>query len=148
MGTCVINLVIFMKLIKNISLLLVGGLLYYFIEVLYRGHSHYSMFFVGGICFFLIGLLNEFYTWDMAFVSQMFLSSIIITIVEFISGCILNIWLGLNVWSYYHMPYNLLGQVCLLFSILWFFLSAIGILLDDWLRYFIWKEEKPHYKWL
>lgn len=148
MGACFINLVIFMKSIKNISLFLIGGLLYYFIEVLYRGYSHYSMFFVGGICFFLIGLLNEFYTWDTAFVSQMFLSSIIITIVEFISGCILNIWLGLNVWSYYHMPYNLLGQVCLLFSILWFFLSAIGILLDDWLRYFIWKEEKPHYKWL
>lgn len=133
-------------MLKQLSLFIIGGGMYSLIEILFRGYTHYSMFFVGGICFILIGFLDEVYTWDMSFISQMVISSIIITIVEFVSGCILNLWLGLNVWSYYHMPYNLLGQVCLLFTNLWFLLSAIGILLDDWLRYFLWHEEKPHYK--
>lgn len=135
-----------MKMLKQLSLFIIGGGMYSLIEILFRGYTHYSMFFVGGICFILIGFLDEVYTWDMSFISQMVISSIIITIVEFVSGCILNLWLGLNVWSYYHMPYNLLGQVCLLFTNLWFLLSAIGILLDDWLRYFLWHEERPHYK--
>lgn len=135
-----------MRMLKQLSLFIIGGGLYSLIEILFRGYTHYSMFFVGGICFILIGFLDEVYTWEMSFISQMVISSIIITIVEFVSGCILNLWLGLNVWSYYHMPYNLLGQVCLLFTNLWFLLSAIGILLDDWLRYFLWHEEKPHYK--
>lgn len=135
-----------MKILKQLSLFVIGGGIYSLIEILFRGYTHYSMFFVGGICFIIIGFLDEVYTWDMSFISQMVISSIIITIVEFVSGCILNLWLGLNVWSYYHMPYNLLGQVCLLFTNLWFLLSAIGILLDDWLRYFLWHEEKPHYK--
>lgn len=135
-----------MKIFKQFSLFAIGGLIYSLIEVLYRGYTHYSMFFVGGLCFILIGLLNEVYTWDMSFISQMVISSIIITVIEFVSGCILNLWLKLDVWDYSMKPYNLLGQICLTSSIGWFFLSAIGILLDDWLRYFLWHEEKPHYK--
>ena len=39
--------------------LLIGGSIYYLLEILYRGYSHDSMFIVGGLCFVGIGLVNE-----------------------------------------------------------------------------------------
>lgn len=134
------------KFLKYILLFLTGGFAYGGIEILFRGYSHISMFAAGGLCFILIGLINEIFSWDVAFVSQMVISSFIITAVEFIFGLIVNVWLGLDVWDYSDLPYNLMGQTCLLFSIIWFFLSPLAILADDYLRYRLLGEEKPRYK--
>lgn len=134
-------------LCKNLFLFIVGGILYYLIEIIWRGHSHFSMFFVGGLCFVLIGKINEYISWETPVYIQSILGSIIITTIEFISGCILNIWLGLDVWDYSNIPFNLLGQICLPFSVLWIFISFAAILLDDYIRYFFFGEEKPRYKW-
>jgi uncharacterized membrane protein len=128
------------KTLKYILLFLFGGFAYGGIEILFRGHSHISMFAAGGICFILIGLLDQAFSWEMSLISQMVISAGIITAVEFIVGLIVNVW------DYSRLPYNLLGQVCLLYTNIWFFLSLLGILADDYLRYFILKEEKPHYK--
>lgn len=68
-----------------------------------------------------------------------------ITAIEFIFGLILNVWLGLNMWDYSNMPGNILGQICPQFMVLWFFLSAVGIILDDVIRWRFFGEEKPHY---
>lgn len=136
-----------MRYISKYSFLfLVGGLIYYAIEVFYVGYSHPSMFILGGICFLCIGLLNEFYKYDMSLVSQMFISSLIITALEFFGGLVINRWLNLNVWDYSYMPYNFMGQINLYSSVLWFFLSAPAILLDDYLRYHFFGGTKPHYK--
>jgi len=104
------------------------------------------MLVAGGICFILIGLIDQVFSWDMALISQMVLSAGIITAVEFLVGLIVNVWLKLNVWDYSDMPYNIMGQVCLLYTNIWFLLSLFGILADDYLRYYILKEEKPRYK--
>ena len=82
----------------------------------------------------------------MSFISQMVLSSVIITALEFVTGvdreCMAeNGYLGL-----FHLPYNFMGQVCLLYSVLWFLVSSAAIVLDDFLRYKLFNEEKPHYK--
>ena len=74
------------------------------------------------------------------------METVFITGVEFIFGCIFNISLGMNVWNYDNMPFNLFGQICLPFAFAWVALSAIAIVLDDYLRYWIFGEEKPHYK--
>ena len=132
--------------LKYTFLFLTGGFAYGAIEILTRGYSHISMLIAGGICFVLIGLLNEVYSWDMSLLSQMVISAGIITTVEFTVGIIVNVWLKLGVWDYSSKPYNLLGQVCLLYTNLWFLLSLFAILLDDYLRYFLMKEEKPKYK--
>ena len=134
------------KFLKYTFLFLTGGFAYGGIESLTRGYSHISMLIAGGICFILIGLLDEVFSWDMAIISQMVISTIIITTVELVVGIVVNIWLKLNVWDYSSKPYNLLGQICLLYSISWFFLSFFAILLDDYLRYFLLMEEKPRYK--
>ena len=137
----------FFLLIPKVVLLFVfGGLMYMGVEILFRGYTHFSMFFVGGLCFVLVGGINEKLPWNMAFVSQMMIASLLVTAVEFVAGVILNLVLGLGVWDYSSLPYNLFGQISLIFSVGWFFLSAVGILIDDWLRYLIYGEERPHYK--
>ena len=44
---------------------MIGGFSYVIIELIWRAYSHISMFFVGGICFVIIGGINEFYTYEM-----------------------------------------------------------------------------------
>lgn len=134
-----------MKVLKQIILFGAGGLLYVLCELMWRGYSHWTMFLVGGICFIMIGLINEVLPLDMTLVRQMAIGAVIITTVEFVSGCIINLWIGWNVWDYSGLPFNILGQVCLPFSFLWFLISAIGIVIDDYLRYWWFGEEKPHY---
>ncbi len=133
------------RLVKCTLLFLIGGFLYCGIEVMARGYSHISMLIAGGISFVIIGRLNKWRK-DMSFVGQMFISAIVITIIELITGLLVNKVMHLNVWDYSKMPYNFMGQVCLLYTNIWFFLSAIAIVLDDYIRYYILREEKPRYK--
>lgn len=135
-------------LLKYLFLLIVGGTTYVGIELLWRGYSHWSMFFLGGLCFICCGLLNEILPWDMVLSKQMLIGAIIITTLEFITGCIVNLKLGWNVWDYSNLPLNICGQVCPIFFIAWYYVSGLAIILDDWLRYWIFHEEKPHYKLL
>jgi hypothetical protein len=139
-------LIAYNRFMKCLFLFIAGGFAYGCVEIIFRGYSHISMFAAGGVCFILIGSLNEIYTWDMALISQMVISAFIITAVEFVAGIIVNVWLKLNVWDYSPLPYNFMGQICLLYTNIWFILSPFGILMDDYLRYFMLKEEKPHYK--
>lgn len=118
---------------KETIIFLIFGFLYICLELLYRGRTHISMFFVGGLCGVLIGLIND-NTPDMPLFYQCILGTTIVTLIEFISGCYLNIYLGLGIWDYSHVPFNLLGQVCLPFSIIWMFLSIPVIYLDDYLK--------------
>lgn len=134
------------RVIKPLILFIIGGFLYIIIELIWRGRSHWTMFAVGGICFISVGLINEIFDWDMPLIKQMIISAIWITIIEFDTGIILNGIYKLNIWDYSSLPLNILGQICLPYSILWFFLSFPAIVLDDYLRYWIFKEEKPKYK--
>lgn len=135
-----------MRWLKPLTLISVGGFLYVLLELIFRGRSHWTMFLVGGLCFWLIGLINEIIPWEMPLWKQCVIGAIIITSVEFVAGCLINIRLGWQVWDYSNMPFNIFGQVCLPFAVLWFFLSAVGIVLDDYLRYLLFGEENPHYR--
>lgn len=131
---------------KHVILFAIGGMAYFFLEVLVRGYSHYTMFLCGGACFLCCGLLNENVKIKMSFVSQMVLSSLIITALEFTTGLIVNVWLKMDIWDYSNLPYNFMGQICLFYSFLWFLVSSVAIVMDDYLRYKLFQEEKPHYK--
>lgn len=136
------------KIKKYEFLFFVGATIYVIIENLYRGYSHWTMFLLGGICFITLGLINEVIPWDMPLLLQMFIGGIIITVLEFITGCIVNIWLGWNVWNYSELPFNLWGQISLFSSIVWVGLSLVGIVLDDFIRWKFFGEEKPRYRWI
>ncbi len=61
------------------------------------------------------------------------------------AGLVLNICLGMAVWDYSTLPGNLWGQICLPFSALWALLAGFAVVLDDWLRYWMFGEDRPHY---
>lgn len=143
-------------------LFLVGGGVYALLEMLWRGYTHWTMFLLGGFCFIVMGLLNEYkIPWHWCLLRQSVVSACVIIIFEFIVGYIVNIRLGWQVWDYSDLPFNLCGQICLYYFLLWIPLSMAGIVLDDWLRYIIyinvkkwspWTEiiprERPHYKFI
>lgn len=133
-------------LLKYFILFLVGGLLYVCLELIFRGRSNWTMILLGGLCFVYIGGINNWFDNNMSLIKQMSISAVIITVLEYICGYIVNIKLGWNVWDYSDMPFNIQGQICLPFTILWFFLSALAIILDDYLRYLWFNENIPHYK--
>ena len=117
------------KLLKYYTLGTLGGLIYVFIELMWRGYSHWSMFLLGGVCFIALGLINEVIPWEMPLTAQMFIGCAIITALEFITGCIVNLWLGWDVWDYSEKPFNIMGQICPLFTLGWLALSLPGFML-------------------
>ena len=133
-------------ILKHAVLALCGGCVYFLIEMAWRGHSHWTMAVLGGVCFVLIGDINEFIPWNMPLVLQGAIGSGTVTLLELVSGIILNLWLGLGIWDYSNMPFNFLGQICLPFSLLWVALSVVAVILDDWLRYWLFGEDRPTYK--
>lgn len=136
------------KLFKHGMLAFIGGTIYGFVELLFRGYTHWSMVILGGLCFVAIGLINEFISWKMPFLYQMLIGGSIITVMELLTGLVVNVWLGWKIWDYSNMWGNFLGQICPLFSILWIFISSIAIITDDYVRFLLFNEEYPHYKFL
>ena len=132
--------------LKYLFLCVTGGLLYNIVELIYRSWTHWTMFFLGGVCFICLGLINEIISWEMPLWKQMLIGACIITGLEFLSGCIVNLWLGWGVWDYSGVPGNILGQICPKYSGLWIPVSLVGIILDDWIRYLLYHEDKPYYR--
>lgn len=130
---------------KYLFLFWFGGSTYVTIEVLYRQRSHWSMFVLAGIVFISIGLLNEIWTWRHGLIWQILAGTSIATVGEFITGCIVNLWLGWNVWDYSNMAFHLCGQVCLAFTLLWMPISLLAIVVDDIIRWKFFGEDKPTY---
>ena len=138
----------FKIIIKYLFLGIIGSIVYMNLEILWRGYTHWTMGVLGGICFICLGLINEILSWETPLVLQMLIGITIITVLEFITGCIVNLWLGWNVWDYSELPCNLLGQISLFSSIGWVGLSLVGIVLDDFIRWKFFGEDKPRYKWI
>ena len=131
---------------KETALAVCGGCLYVVLELLWRGRSHWTMFILGGVCFVLIGAINEVIPWEMPLVLQGVIgSACIVTPLEFVTGCIVNLWLGWNVWDYTDQPFNLMGQICLPFAVIFSGLCAVGIILSAYLLHFLYGEESPHF---
>jgi uncharacterized membrane protein len=128
------------KLMKHLFLFLIGGFVYGGMEVAFKGgDTHLSMFILGGLCFLLIGALSR----KIHMLLRMSAGAAIITVLEFICGIILNVWLQIGVWDYSHLPLNVMGQICLWFTGIWFVLTFIGIRLDDLVKWQKFGGEKP-----
>ena len=123
-----------------------GGSFYITLEVLWRGYSHWTMGVLAGIVFIAIGLLNKVWGWETSLILQTIVGVLIATVGEFIAGCVVNLWLGWNVWDYSNMWGNVLGQICPQFILLWIPITLIAIILDDVIRWRFFNEEKPRYK--
>lgn len=133
---------------KALVLFLIGAVLYAAIELLWRGHTHWTMAVLGGTLFLLLGGLNNWIPWEMPLLWQIVTGTGIVTATEFAAGCVLNLWLKLDIWDYSRLPGNILGQICPQFTLAWAGLSLVAIVLDDYIRHWLWGEEAPHYKFI
>ena len=118
------------NLLLHSVLAVIGGLTYMGIEILWRGHTHWTMGVLGGVCFALIGLLDEVQD-HPPMLLQMVQGAAIVTALELLVGLIVNRWLGWNVWDYSDMPGNLWGQVCPQFAAAWLVLSWAAVKLEN-----------------
>ena len=100
-------------------LFLLGGQGYCTHEMIWRGRTHYSMFFAGGIILMLLFFIDQEMNKAPLFMKCL-LGAMIITAIELLFGYIFNIKYGMKVWDYSNQPLNLFGQICLPFSSLWF----------------------------
>lgn len=101
---------------------IIGGLGYAGIELLWRGRTHWSMIITGGICMSILFMIFEKHG-EIGIIFSGLIGTVVITFVEFLVGCIVNIWLGLKIWDYSDQKWNLMGQICPLYSFFWCILS-------------------------
>ena len=102
-------------------LFFLGGVGYVLLELLYRGRSHYSMFLAGGLCFLLLGKLEEVRP-RLPGWARPLAGAGIITMVELGTGLLFN--RDYSVWDYRAVPGNFCGQICPRFTLLWIPLAA------------------------
>lgn len=112
----------------------VGAIGYSFVEILWRGYTHWSMGVVGGLCMLLMYILEALLQ-HKHIVKKAIISAVIITVIEFISGIIINKIFKLNVWDYSNLKFNLMGQISLVYSIFWFLLCIPGLFLCKILKH-------------
>lgn len=116
-----------MLITEMISVFALSGAAYGAIEILWRGHTHWTMLIVGGLCG--LGIYCIATRGRLGRIAQYLLCAAVVTAVEFLSGAVINKGLGWNVWDYSRMPLNLYGQICALYSFYWLLLSipACGV---------------------
>ena len=130
-------------MLQECLIAVLGGGSYVLIELWWRGHSHISMFLLGGLCFWIIGRLDRL---ELPVAGQACQGACIVTVLEFLTGLIVNRWLGLHVWDYSSLPLNFMGQVCLYYFVLWIPLSAAAVFLEDLLRRVLFGTPVPAYR--
>lgn len=84
--------------------------------------------------------------WECPLWLQALACAALVTVTEFVAGVVLNLWLCLNVWDYSDLPFNLLGQICPQYAIVWWGLCFLFIPVFDWLRYAVVGGNKPTYR--
>ena len=121
-----------LKMIYTICILFIlGAVGYYLLEVAYRGFSHWTMGICGGICLTGIYFIDKL---QKNILKKALIGTLMITAVEFLAGCIVNLWLDLGVWDYGNLKIHLLGQISLLFSVVWYGLSLLIFLVLSLLK--------------
>lgn len=130
----------------DMVVLLIGGVTYAMIEIMWRGNTHWTMVLLGGLCFLTLYKLFGYMS-NYSLIEKCVLGAIVITALEFIVGCIVNLVFHMNVWNYSRMPLNLSGQICILYSTLWGFLcipinfiaDKIRKVAESWISLYMYK---------
>ena len=115
------------KLSEYLFMGALGGTLYYMIEIIFRGYSHWSMFLLGGICFIFFAQQGLWTKWREPLWKQV----------------IVNKVMGWNVWNYTDQPFHLMGQICFPFAVLFSGLCTFGIIISGYLLCYLYREIKP-----
>lgn len=124
-----------MRPLETASVFFTGALGYWALELLWRGHTHWTMPLTGGVCLIMIYIIANFTS--EALWKKWVMCACCVTTAEFLVGIVVNLRLGWAVWDYSSMPMNLYGQICPLFTMFWALLAIPCVFLCNILRYFV-----------
>ena len=116
-----------------------GAFGYGLVEILWRGFTHPSMALAGGIGFCFLAVIEKKLK-PLRFLYRCITGGLLILSIEFVFGIIFNLWLGEAVWDYSMVPINFRGQICLLYAVLWCFLSVPFLFFSELIRMAVYKE--------
>lgn len=136
----------FIFLCKCIFFYAFSGGLWLLIEIVYRGYTDLSMYFLVGFIGIFATLFNNIFTYDTDFILQICIVTIAATIGEGITGNIVN--LDYAIWDYRNLPLSFWNnQINLLFMLIWAFIIAIMIPMLDYIEWklFMWMPDTPPY---
>ena len=136
------------RIIEYFLVFISVGFLYFIIECIYKQRmSHWTMFILAGIVGLLAMLLNDKFTYEMDFLLQILICTILTTIFEYIVGILFNY--DYSIWDYRNLYFQINGQISLLFSCIWALLFSIAIPILDYIEWKVFKydpETAPYYK--
>ncbi len=116
------------RLYELFWMFLLGCFVYSLSEIVARGYTHWTMTLTGGMVGVLLYRMHV-HAPPHTLLLQCLCGASMITALEMVVGTIVNLRLGWHVWDYRDMPFQLYGQICLPFSMLWFLvcLPALGV---------------------
>ena len=139
----------FMRKISEYAFLWgLGGCLYYSFELLFRGFSHWTMFLLGGISLLFCTIQGQILRWEDPLWIQILRCTVFVVSLEFITGIIVNKWMGLAIWDYTGLPLQLFGQICLPFAVIFSGLCAFAILAGGYLACWLFQDIRPRLHFL
>ncbi len=118
---------------KYLFLFLFGGFGYGALEVLFRGFTHWSMIITGGSALLILYLLNKALP-KIHLLLKALIGALVITIIEFSVGIIVNKIYSFGVWDYTGIPGNILGIITPAFSLCWYGISLIMIFIFEFMQ--------------
>ena len=121
------------KLYEYFIVFAFGSVLYGLVEVIFRGHTHWTMFLLGGLVFSVLYKL-DLQMGNKNFVLKCSVGSVIISSMEFLCGYVVNVQLKMHVWDYSGIKFNVLGQICPKYVAVWFLLCIPAYMLGDLIR--------------
>lgn len=120
---------------KNfIIVFLIGGISYGYLELAFRGFTHWSMVMAAGLVFTSVYILGETLLSLPVFLAA-FIISLIIIFYEYYYGLLLNLFFKWGIWDYSDLYLNLNGQICIAFFVIWYILSLFFICLIHLLNF-------------
>ena len=128
-----------------------GGTVYFLLEVAFKtltGHPErisWTMLVVAILLTIPVERAGEQLPWAVPLWLQALFCAALVTAVELAAGCVINLWLGWDVWDYTAMPGNLWGQICPQYSAIWWVLCLVFIPMFDWLRWAVEGGVRPRY---
>ncbi len=119
---------------ETASLFLLGGTAYLGLELAWRGTTHWTMFFAGGLCLCLLRWFDD--SVRCPILAAALLAAGGVSGVELLFGMVCTRLLRLHVWDYSTEWGNVAGLICPKYSFLWFLLCLWllgGLRLLRWL---------------
>jgi hypothetical protein len=134
------------EIAKLLFVYALSGGLYLLIETLYRGYTYLEMYYLAGFLGIIGRLINDFFSYDLDYILQCLILTVIGTIGEGLTGIVFNT--DFHIWDYRGLFGTFFYDQCnIFFVIVWFLLFFFIVPIIDFVEwdFFGYKPDTPPY---